>query len=140
MAGNDSDAVGYKRPPRHSQFKKGQTGNPKGRPKNVRNFKTELRAELAEQIVVRENGREYKISKLRAFVKALVAGAIKGDMRAANALVTFSTKTLSGPEDVAPESAPTADDQDIIDAFVDRELKRRSTTHRPAISRPKKGN
>jgi hypothetical protein len=128
MANNgDDDDVGYQRPPKNTQFKPGQTGNPKGRPKNVRNFKTDLRDELSELITVRENGQERRITKLRALVKALVAAAIKGDMRAANAIVTFSTKSLAGAEDTAPTTDATNDDQDIIDAFVERELKRRDT-------------
>ena len=112
----------------------------KGVPKNVRNFKNDLRDELSELITVRENGRERRITKLRALVKALVAAAIKGDMRAANAIVTFSTKYLAGAEDTAPATS-TTDDQDIIDAFVERELKRRrpATSGSTASPKPKKG-
>jgi hypothetical protein len=121
---DDGEQVGYKRPPKASQFKPGQTGNPKGRPKRVHNFKTDLRAELSELVTVRENGQERKITKLRALVKALVSAAIKGDMRAANAIVSFSTKSLAAAEESAPATEPTVEDKEIIDAFVQRELKR----------------
>jgi hypothetical protein len=123
----DDTDVGYKRPPKHSQFQPGQSGNPRGRRKNVRNFKTDLLDELREQIPIRENGRDRKISKQRAFIKALVAAAIKGDMRATNALVSFCTRSLGEQvnEDVNP--SPAADDIDIIEAFVARERKRRRT-------------
>ena len=128
MAKNRDDAgVGYKRPPQHSQFQPGQSGNPRGRRKNVRNFKTDLLDELREQIPIRENGRDRKISKQRAFIKALVAAAIKGDMRATNALVSFCTRSLGGQTDEDVNPAPAADDIDIIEAFVDRERKRRRT-------------
>jgi hypothetical protein len=143
MANNgDDEDVGYQRPPKNTRFKPGQTGNPKGRPKNVRNFKNDLRDELSELITVRENGRERRITKLRALVKALVAAAIKGDMRAANAIVTFSTKSLAGAEDTAPTTDATTDDQDIIDAFVERELKRRrpATKGSTASPKPRKGS
>ena len=43
--GRDHDA-GYGKPPRHSRFKKGQSGNPKGRPRGSRNFSTDLKATL----------------------------------------------------------------------------------------------
>jgi hypothetical protein len=128
MAKNRDDAgVGYKRPPQHSQFQPGQSGNPRGRGKNVRNFKSDLLDELREQIPIRENGRDRKISKQRAFIKALVAAAIKGDMRATNALVSFCTRSLGGQADEDVNPAPAAEDIDIIEAFVTRERKRRRT-------------
>jgi hypothetical protein len=124
----DDDAVGYGRPPRATRFKPGQSGNPKGRAKHTRNFKTDLREELGERITVRENGREWRVSKQRALVKALVGAAIKGDMRAANAIVSLSAKTLAEPEAV-PSDVLSPDDQDILDAFIDREVMRRKTTN-----------
>jgi hypothetical protein len=128
MAKNRNNAgVGYKRPPKHSQFQPGQSGNPRGRRKNVRNFKTDLLDELREQIPIRENGRDRKISKQRAFIKALVAAAIKGDMRATNALVSFCTRSLGEQVNEDVNRAPAADDIDIIEAFVARERKRRRT-------------
>ncbi len=48
--------VGYGKPPQHTRFRKGQSGNPTGRPKGARNLKTELLEELQEQILVREGG------------------------------------------------------------------------------------
>jgi hypothetical protein len=131
MARKDDDGrVGYKRPPSHTQFKPGQSGNPRGRPNHVRNFKTDLREELGEVIPVREGGREMKISKQRAFIKALVAAAIKGDMRATNALVSFCTKAFGSDEqenDVI--TAPNPEDLEILEAFVGRERKRRTAKH-----------
>jgi hypothetical protein len=123
---DDDDRVGYKRPPKHARFKPGQSGNPKGRPKHARNLKTEFLEELGETIRVREGDRDMKISKQRAFVKALVAAAIKGDMRAASALVSFCTRAFGNePEDNQPPS-PAPDDIEILDEFVDREVRRRA--------------
>lgn len=122
---NSNAGVGYKRPPKHTQFKPGQSGNPRGRRKSVRNFKTDLLDELREQIPIRENGRERKISKQRAFIKALVAAAIKGDMRATNALVSFCTRSLGVQAEEEADPAPSAEDIDIIETFLARERKRR---------------
>ena len=124
MAHDDDGPVGYKRPPKHKQFQPGQSGNPTGRRKGVRNFKTDLVAELQEQIPIRENGREMRITKQRAFIKALVAAAIKGDMRATNALVSFCTRSLGSEDKEDADATPTAEDFDIIEAFVKRERKR----------------
>lgn len=123
---DDDDRVGYRRPPKQTRFQPGQSGNPKGRPKHARNLKTEFLEELGEVIRVREGDREMKISKQRAFVKALVAAAIKGDMRAASALVSFCTRAFGNePEDDQPPS-PAPDDIEILDEFVDREVRRRA--------------
>ena len=125
MANDDGeDNVGYKRPPKRTQFRPGKSGNSKGRPTYVCNFKTDLRDELGEYIPVREGGREMKITKQRAFIKALVAAAIKGDMRATNALVSFCTRTLGSEDQAGPADIVSTDDFDIIEAFVDRERKR----------------
>ena len=61
--------VGYKKPPRNRQFKKGQSGNPKGRPKDARNFATDFDKELNALIPVTENGKRTRISKRLAIVK-----------------------------------------------------------------------
>jgi Family of unknown function (DUF5681) len=122
---NGNAGVGYKRPPQHSRFQPGQSGNPRGRRKNVRNFKTDLLDELREQIPIRENGRERKISKQRAFIKALVAAAIKGDMRATTALVSFCTRSLDAQAEEDVSAAPAPEEIDIIETFLTRERKRR---------------
>ncbi len=64
--------VGYGKPPEHTRFKPGQSGNPRGRPKGTKNLKTDLIEELSEKIVVREGDQSQKVSKQRAVVKTLV--------------------------------------------------------------------
>jgi hypothetical protein len=131
---DDNDRVGYKRPPKSTRFKPGQSGNPKGRPRHARNLKTEFLEELSEIIRVREGDREMQISKQRAFVKALVAAAIKGDMRAANALVSFCTRAFGDDGDDSRLQEPAPDDLEILEEFVGREVRKRSTRSKPENS------
>jgi hypothetical protein len=72
--------VGYRRPPRHTQFKKGQSGNPKGRPKGSKNFDSMVAHELSEEMDIRENGRLKRMSKLRLSAKQVANGAAAGKL------------------------------------------------------------
>jgi CRISPR/Cas system CSM-associated protein Csm2 small subunit len=122
MSGDDK--VGYKRPPKATRWKKGHSGNPRGRPKHARNLKTELTEELGETIRIREQGGAWKrVSKLRAMLKAQLAKAVGGDTRAAD--VIFKAMRVLDPEAETPESTPLNDDDArIIEDFLKRQLKR----------------
>ena len=74
--------VGYGKPPKEHRFKKGQSGNPKGRPKGALNIATVIDRVLREQVVITENGERKTISKLEASVKQVVNKAASGDLRA----------------------------------------------------------
>ena len=92
---SDDDRVGYRRPPKHAQFKKGQSGNPRGRPRRgTTNLTTDLREELAESVRVRDGDREYYVTKQRAVLKALVAAATKGNVSAATALLALNARLV----------------------------------------------
>lgn len=88
--------VGYGRPPIESRFRKGQSGNPKGRPRGSKNLKTDLREELQQKILVREGDRSIRISKQRALVKTLMAKTLKGDGRAAAILINLIFRNAGG--------------------------------------------
>ena len=70
--------VGYKRPPREHQFKPGQSGNPKGRPKKNKNFVEDVKGEMNELIQIQEQGKLKKITKQKALAKRIVADALSG--------------------------------------------------------------
>jgi hypothetical protein len=113
--------IGWGKPPQHTRFKKGRSANPKGRPSKTRNLKTDLINELGGHIRVREGDREILISKQEAFLKSLIARALKGDARAPALLINMMAKLL----DVASAPAPTevsADEQEIIDSYYSRRI------------------
>ena len=111
---NKPNAVGYKRPPKDRQFRCGQSGNLNGRPKGVRNFKTDMREELSESISIREGGRDISISKQRALIKRLVASAIDGDARSIATLMSFCARAF-GDDNDDQQQAP--EDREIVQAF-----------------------
>jgi len=78
----DEYEVGYGRPPQHRQFKPGQSGNPRGRPKGALGFDASVARELDTKITVVEGGNRKTISKKEAAAKRLVEKALKGDMPA----------------------------------------------------------
>jgi Family of unknown function (DUF5681) len=79
--------VGYGRPPRHTQFRKGNRGSA-GRIKGSRNFDTLVRTTVNEPVTVNENGRRKTIIKLRAGLKQLTNKAAAGDLRALQLLLS----------------------------------------------------
>ncbi|MEM7472586.1 MAG: DUF5681 domain-containing protein [Pseudomonadota bacterium] len=113
--------VGYGRPPKHAQFKKGQSGNPKGRKKGARGLKTDLRAELSERIEITENGKTVKLTKQQLMVKQLATKALKGDVRAISKLADL-TIALLGPDDDARKTAAVlpAEDEAILTDWLSR--------------------
>jgi hypothetical protein len=83
MASDDSGdyEVGRGKPPRHTRFKKGQSGNPKGRPRGSGNVYTLAHRELKKKVVIVVDGERKKITKLQAVMIQLVNGAATGKLR-----------------------------------------------------------
>jgi hypothetical protein len=127
----EKNGGGRGRPPKHSQFKKGQSGNPTGRPKKVTSFKSDLAAELQEKLSIAENGRERKITKQRAFCKTLVAAAIKKDIRAVNALLACMRLFGVGLEEAVAENVDL-DDLDLLETYLTQQRKQSEWSSRPA--------
>lgn len=114
--------IGYKKPPKHTQWKKGQSGNPGGRAKGQRNLKTDLLAEMRELIQISEGRIPRRISKRRALLKAMVARAMAGDARATAEILNLYLRLLEG-EDEKPAANPqplSQSDQAILDAYLVR--------------------
>ena len=119
----NATSVGYGRPPVHSRFKPGQSGNPKGRRKGQRNVRTVVDGELNQRITVREGNRTRSLTKLDAFVVTLVNAALKGDAKASASLITLLRSLgLTGEPPAANDQKPlTADDEGLIADFLRRQ-------------------
>ena len=119
---NDDD-VGFGKPPKHTQFKPGQSGNPAGRPKGTKNLKTDLEEELRELITIREGGNQKIVSKQRAMLKSLTAKAVQGDPRAAAIVIDMMYRLLHEDDAEDTSRGLSPDDKAILKAFENRLLR-----------------
>lgn len=123
-SGANQYAVGFGKPPQHTQFKKGQSGNPRGRPGGAKNFATLLADELGSKIRVREDGKTRTVTKLQAIVMRVTEGALKGEPRAIREIVGLISRLLPHEEAAPREAAPLpVDDAALLDQFVQRYAK-----------------
>jgi hypothetical protein len=112
--------VGYGKPPRHSQFKRGQSGNPRGRPAGSKNLGTLVSEALNEPVIVVENGGRRKISKREAIIKQLVNRSAKADWRAIKILLDIVRELESQIEPETAESSFSAADEKVIEQIKAR--------------------
>jgi hypothetical protein len=99
--------VGYGKPPEHSRFRPGESGNRRGRPKGALNWLTYAERALAEQVAVKDGGRTRKISKLEVAMTQLANKAAKGDL---GAIRTVFEMVRRWPQAETPTStAPSAE-------------------------------
>ena len=117
-------AIGYRRPPKRTQFRKGQSGNPKGRMRGRRNLKTVLAEQLGRTLKANLDGRPRKITQVEAIVLSMVTSAIKGDARARDAVLRM-IQVLGLHDQQEHEARPvSADEQQLLDIYSER-IKRR---------------
>ena len=112
--------VGYGKPPTRTQFKPGQSGNPSGRPKGTRNFKTDVHEALQAPVKINKNGRVNKMTTQRASLETLRVKALKGDQRALEQLLRLGER-YDEPK-VAVDAPIEAHDQAILDAYFRRRM------------------
>src|ERR1051325_4957680 len=103
--------VGYKRPPQHTRFKKGKSGNPRGRLKNVQNLKSYLAEELESPITISAQGKKKTVTKQQAFIMSLVARAIKGDPKAGVMLINMMRTMFPDVEPNDTDNLNVPDDE-----------------------------
>jgi len=108
---NQPYEVGFGKPPAASRFRPGQSGNPKGRPKQHRNLRTELEATLAQMVTIRVGDHTRKVTKLTALTQSVANSALKGDAKALSALIVL----MRACGLIEPAPPPSSVDEPITD-------------------------
>lgn len=105
-------AVGYKRPPRHTRFQKGRSGNPRGRPKGAVNVATIVTKMTSTSHVVRIDGQKKRMSGAEIVLQQLFKKAMTGDHKAAQLVINLirenETKEARAAAASATSTAPDA--------------------------------
>lgn len=119
---DDDYEVGYGHPPKSGQFKPGQSGNPRGRPRGIKNLATDLEEELLNKVLVTEGGAQQETTKQRAMLKTLFAKSLTGDVPATKVLIDL----ILGLEQTRIQSQVGGimadEDLQILEAFKQRVL------------------
>jgi protein-tyrosine phosphatase len=119
---------GYKNPPVEHQFKKGKSGNPKGRPRKKKQSSFDpgldliasVHRELGKTISVQENGQHRKITKLDAFSAQLVAQSVNG--KPSQQKMLLSLLTLDTHEETEQQTLEQLQsyDEDLMNDLYDQ--------------------
>jgi len=94
--------VGYGKPPKEHQFKKGQSGNSRGRKKQDRTIRAIMQKIIAETVTAKLPGGERKITSLEFMLRSLLSRAVKGDNRATDKIIalTMAVFGIGEPDDI----------------------------------------
>jgi Family of unknown function (DUF5681) len=119
---SESYEVGYGKPPRSTQFKKGVSGNPNGRPKKAPDFDAELIREFKSLITINDNGRRARISKFQGIVKQLTNKALTGNISALRIFLAVCQPALERAALSAAQQSSDPRKYDDVKTFTDEEL------------------
>lgn len=129
---DDGFVVGYKKPPRHSRFQPGKSGNPRGKQKGVRNFSTDVKRTLEVPVRLNDQGRTRRVSTQEAALLRLREKALKGDPRSIAQLLElakiFNSATVVKSDG---DKALLVEDQAILDAYAEEVRSRRPDAANP---------
>jgi Family of unknown function (DUF5681) len=101
---DDDYPVGFGKPPKHTRFKKGQSGNPKGRPPGSKDFSTLIDNELEKRVFAKENERTKSMTKREVMAKQLVNKGVKGDLATTKLLLPYMERREEANRRALPQS------------------------------------
>lgn len=111
--------IGKGKPPKAFQFKPGQSGNPRGRPKGSHNFATDVRAMLKMPVKVKRNGKsETKSTQMGSLIR-LREEAFSGKTRLLIEVLALAA-LYNNEEFSALTTKVSADDETLFDILAER--------------------
>jgi hypothetical protein len=110
--------VGYGRPPKATQFKAGESGNSRGRPKGPRSVGAVLRDVIQQRIAVTENGKTRRIPALEVMLRRLANDAMRNDAKAMRLLLSLIYQYAEAPESDHRLDEVLAEDQAILSRYL----------------------
>jgi hypothetical protein len=112
-------AANYRKPPEHTRFKKGQSGNPHGRP--AKNLPALLAAALNEKVTVTENGKRRQVTKREAVIAQLVNKSASAELRATKMLIDMLRDIEKRAEPAAAAKSPfSPTDREVLQQLIAR--------------------
>lgn len=115
---NPDYEVGYGKPPKHSQFKKGQSGNPKGRRKGSRDTASIVHDALEKPVKVREGDKVRTRTAREVMIDQIVAKAVKGDLKSAEFMIRLMIQCNHSLVTPDPERAASAAEIELFEAMI----------------------
>lgn len=109
--------VGRGKTPKHSRYRPGQSGNPKGRKKGSRNYGTSVRKVLNQMVVSTRNGKSVRVTLFEVGLQKLIQSAFAGSARHMELFIKLAEKYLSG--EPAENTTLSPSDESILDAFTE---------------------
>lgn len=117
MAGKDYE-VGYGKPPSHSQWRKGQSGNPKGKPKGARGLKGDLDRVLRKVLTIEGRGTKLKGTTQSLALEMLARRAASGDVRSIKAMIELVLTIFGSGDRGGDRERLSEGDQRLLDEWV----------------------
>ena len=138
MSNGVDNKVGYRSPPKATRFKPGQSGNPRGRPRGTKNFKTDVQSALRARVRVNLDGKQKNVTSQEAILLRLCEQALgKGNLRAIERLLELG-RIYNDEESIEPaEAGLAAEDEEILRAHLERKFGKAESkkTKRPTQKR-----
>lgn len=110
--------VGYRKPPKSTQFKPGESGNPKGRPKGSRPVGAVLQEIMNQKVPVTEGTKTRRLPVLEVIIRRLANDAMRSDPRAIKLLLSLLDRYAESPEAALQLHELLAEDQTILTQYL----------------------